>query len=317
MIIDLDAPGNGGIKYRRFSFPDGQPHCEFDSAAVRDAARNGAIELIGGLRGGDDLLNMALAIEAITSVTAGTPGKINLNISYLLGARMDRRIAPGQPATLSVVTSMLEASADEVACIRVLDPHSPATLAALPGVEVLYADTLVAFALEQIERDEGAAPVVVIPDAGAIERTNVIMGRLKATQSIARCSKKRDSQTGKLSGFHFDEGDVAGRTALIVDDICDGGGTFAGIAETLRAHGATRVHLCVTHGIFSKGIEIAGIDSIFSTDSYRLPNQAAYEVERDTNNKLVLRYKLDGRVRLTLMTRFVAGLVSRIHQPAI
>lgn len=60
-----------------------------------------------------------------------------------------------------------------------------------------------------------------------------------------------------------------GRTiALIVDDICDGGGTFVGLAKELRAAGATRVYLYVTHGIFSKRLPLEGIDHVYTTDSF-------------------------------------------------
>jgi ribose-phosphate pyrophosphokinase len=56
---------------------------------------------------------------------------------------------------------------------------------------------------------------------------------------------------------------------LIVDDLCDGGGTFTAHASVLLAAGATAVDLYVTHGIFSKGLPLDHIDRVFTTDSYR------------------------------------------------
>jgi ribose-phosphate pyrophosphokinase len=315
MIIHLDSPAESDIAFRRFQFPDGQPHCEFDAAALCAAAQKGPIDVVGAIKSGDDLLNVALAVEAIDSALKESKllFPLTLNVSYLLGARMDRRIAAGQPASLAVVTSLLNASLRNsvFSGVRVLDPHSPVTLAELNQAEALYPDALVAFALSRIKRDEGQSPVVVIPDAGAIARTSDILSRLKADNSIARCSKKRDSQTGKLSGFELDEGDVSGRVALIVDDICDGGGTFAGIAKVLRAHGATRVYLCVTHGIFSKGIEINGIDGVFSTDSYRMPDQPGYEISHDEEDESVVMYEREGRVLLTVVTRFISHVLKK------
>jgi ribose-phosphate pyrophosphokinase len=314
MIIHLDNPSESDIPFKRFQFPDGQPHCEFDPNALREAAQKEPIDVVAAIKSGDDLLNVALAIEAIDSALkeAKLFFPLTLNISYLLGARMDRRIAAGQPASLAVVASLLNASlrASVFSGVRVLDPHSPVTLSALSQAEALYPDALVAFALLHIKRDEGQTPVVVIPDAGAVARTNGILSRLKADNRIARCSKKRDSQTGKLSGFQLDEGDVSGRVALIVDDICDGGGTFAGIAKVLREHGAAKVYLCVTHGIFSKGIEIDGINGVFSTDSYYMSDQAGYEVSHDIGDKSVLMIKREGRVLLTIMTRFMSQILN-------
>jgi ribose-phosphate pyrophosphokinase len=313
MIIHLDNPNESDIAFKRFQFPDGQPHCEFDPNVLREAAQKGSIDVIGAIKNGDDLLNVALAVEAIDSALKETKllYPLTLNISYMLGARMDRRIAAGQPASLAVVASLLNAILRNSVFtgVRVLDPHSPVTLTQLNQAEALHPDALVAFALSRIKRDEGQSPVVVVPDAGAIARTNGILSRLEADNLIARCSKKRDSQTGKLSGFELDEGDVLGRVALIVDDICDGGGTFAGIAKVLRAHGAAKVYLCVTHGIFSKGIEIEGIDGVFSTDSYGMPDRAGYEISHDEDDESVMMVKRDDHVLLTIMTGFTSHLL--------
>lgn len=305
MIIHLDAPDQGDIPFRRFTFPDGQPHIEFDAEQLRQAAKHGPIEMIGAVKSGMDLLNIALAIEAVRSVFPDGPVPLSLNISYLLGARMDRRIAPGQPATLNVIASLLNAATVGLAHVRVLDPHSPVLLAQLHGVDAMHPDALVAYALARIEREDGRPAVVVVPDSGAVPRTLGILSRLNASNGVARCSKKRDSQTGKLSGFHLDEGDVAGRTVMIVDDICDGGGTFSGVANVLREHGASKVHLCVTHGIFSKGIVIAGIDTVFCTDSYRVPEQAEFEVEPDVTNRFALVFKRRDGIKLVILRRYV------------
>lgn len=310
MIIYLDKPDEGEIAFKRFIFPDGQAHCEFDPATLAKAARSGEIALIGAIKSGNDVLNIALALDAVRSAFSQPYPAITLNISYLLGARMDRRIADGQPATLAVITQLLNACTAGLTAVRVLDPHSPITLASLTGSVALHPDALVAMALAHVEHEDGRAPVVGIPDAGAIARTHGILARLRAPHDIARCRKKRDSQTGKLSGFQLDEGDVAGRSVVIVDDICDGGGTFAGIAAVLRAQGATRVMLCVTHGIFSKGIEIVGIDEIFCTDSYGVPEAAGYEIATiDAEDPELLVYQKSGKLRLVIMTQFVAKLL--------
>ena len=58
---------------------------------------------------------------------------------------------------------------------------------------------------------------------------------------------------------------------LIVDDLCDAGGTFIGSAQVLRDAGARSVSLYVTHGVFSKGVENLlnnGIDAIYTTTSF-------------------------------------------------
>ena len=138
MIIYLDKPTEGELAFKRLTFPDGQAHCEFDPATLTKAARNGEIALIGAIKSGNDVLNIALALDAVRSAFSPPYPAITLNISYLLGARMDRRIAEGQPATLAVITQLLNACTAGLTSVRVLDPHSPVTLASLslpPGRE--------------------------------------------------------------------------------------------------------------------------------------------------------------------------------------
>jgi ribose-phosphate pyrophosphokinase len=177
---------------------------------------------------------------------------------------MDRAIGPGQPFTLEVLAGILKAACAEANDIRILDPHSSVTLDLIPRSQAIHADSLVRKVLARMAGN----PTIVIPDKGAIERTNSLLSRINAKNEVAQCSKVRDMATGKLSGFSLDKGDVNGKDCLIVDDICDGGWTFTGTAKVLREHGAKSVSLCVTHGIFSKGIDLDGVDMIYTTDSY-------------------------------------------------
>lgn len=320
MRIDLNRPERGDITLTWFTFPDGQPHCDIDASAVANAAAKGPIDVVTSIQSGNDLLQLGLALDALKSVQCEPAPRVRLNLAYLLGARMDRRIAPGTPATLSVVASVLRTWSHLFDELLVLDAHSPVSQELLPTMQALLPDALLQFTLADLESDglnTHASPVLVIPDAGAIPRVEAMVRRLKLTHEVAQCVKKRDSVTGKLSGFELVRGDLAGRVALIVDDICDGGGTFAGIAKVLRAAGAIRVALCVTHGVLSKGLEIEGIDGIYCTDSYRaralLP--AAMDLSGLTHclelrdNTEVLHVVKGDRTVLTQMQNYVANLL--------
>jgi ribose-phosphate pyrophosphokinase len=307
MILHLDSPQQSEIAYKKSTFPDGQPHLQVDQAEVRAAAMLGPIDLLGAVKSATDLLNMGLAIDAVRSVPVHQPLTLNLNISYLLGARMDRRIGPGQPNTLAVIASVINHWLPSLNALRILEPHSPVSQSLLPTAQVLFADVLVAFALNYIERTLGATPMVVIPDAGAVTRTTGILQRLGSKLDLARCTKKRDPQTGKLSGFAIEEGDVSNRVVLIVDDICDGGGTFSGIAKVLREQGATRVFLCVTHAVMSKGLLIDGIDTVFATDSYGpAPVTAGFRQMISQDLKITTSFDSNEHKRLIVLNQFMA-----------
>jgi len=65
--------------------------------------------------------------------------------------------------------------------------------------------------------------------------------------------------------------DLTGKNCLIVDDICDGGGTFMGLAEKLQEKQAGHLFLAVSHGIFSQGLSELQkhFKQIFCTNSIR------------------------------------------------
>lgn len=246
----------GELLFREFTFPDGQPHFEL---LHRNEFSDCVIET--AIRSGHELLAVLLAKDALTA----SGYTVSLDIRYLLGARMDRPIYLGQPFTLAVVARALLAAGFRH--IRVLDPHSAATTALLGCTSVLP--------LAEIKTVLAELPLdtlIVAPDAGAAPRVEQIlraialMERYRVVQGV----KNRDAASGELSGFGvLDATVVRDRPCLIVDDICDGGGTFVGLAKELHAAGALAIDLFVTHGIFSKGPRLNGIRRIYTTDSFQ------------------------------------------------
>jgi ribose-phosphate pyrophosphokinase len=110
------------------------------------------------------------------------------------------------------------------------------------------------------------------------------------------CSKHRDPETGKFLGFEVPL--IKTPKALIVDDICDGGGTFRGIAAKVREQqpGEVQMFLYVTHGIFSQGLAglLCEFGAIYCTDSFPLkpglahPKLCVFSVEAMLVDKLQL-----------------------------
>ncbi len=58
-------------------------------------------------------------------------------------------------------------------------------------------------------------------------------------------------------------GDVSGKTAVLVDDMIDTGGTITEAARLLRKEGARQVYACATHAVFSPPATQRMIDSVF------------------------------------------------------
>ena len=110
--------------------------------------------------------------------------------------------------------------------------------------------------------------VLISPDAGAYKKTERLATALGVPVVVA--TKYRSVVDGSLAAPDV-LGDVRGKVCVIVDDICDGGGTFLNLAESLTAAGAAECHLFVSHGIFSKGYDalLARFASIGTTNAFR------------------------------------------------
>jgi ribose-phosphate pyrophosphokinase len=219
----------------RFTFPAGEQ-------AVRsyiEADRSG--NHVAFVRGTDANDYVALGIWARTvRLGGGSPRAI---VPYLPGARDDRHGGAGARAYAALINA---AETDQVIC---LDPHSHYMPDLIRNVTVVDPGPLLVTILERtLKKFDG----VIIPDEGAKERSMAVAELLNVPTYQA--TKKRNPDTGQLFNFTCERlPDHA--NYIVVDDICDGGGTFMGLADVLDAatnRPATRNYaLWVTHGVFS------------------------------------------------------------------
>jgi len=179
-----------------------------------------------------------------------------LVVPYLPAARSDR----GYPAGGRIYARLINlVGASEVHCF---DPHSPAMPHWISRCTVHEPTAAIAAAFAG-RRIVG----VIAPDAGAVSRAALAAGVLGVR--LYRAGKHRDFSTGKLSGFFCEPLPDHGML-LVVDDICDGGGTFRGLADAIGVP-STRLALWVSHGVFSGAADtLRNFYSIIATtDSVR------------------------------------------------
>lgn len=245
-------------------FPDGQPH--FSLERPYEFPFSEEVNILARLSSGNDLLELNYFMDFL-----GWNGveKVNLRISYLMGARMDRRIDSSE-LPLPLIREMLNPLGKvELCSISIFDPHSDVATAIFDA-NVITNEWLVEKHIQYfgLNRDD---VILVSPDAGAAKKTINVGKALNLPVIFA--SKKRNVTTGELSGFEIGAGICGGinKVAIIVDDICDGGGTFVGLADVIenQSNGWIKTHLVVSHGIFSKGYILSGVDHITTTDSYK------------------------------------------------
>lgn len=176
---------------------------------------------------------------------------VNLNIPYMPYARADRVFEVGNPHPLNLFFTQITNLFHE---IYTTDLHSDViTYNAL--TEYKQSEMFRSFAISNglHKRHDW---VLVAPDKGSKRKAKCIQAMYNVP--MVHGDKTRDISNGKITSIHIlpHEVDLAGKTVVIVDDICDGGGTFIPLAEDLKAQGAGEVWLFVTHGIFAKGLNI-------------------------------------------------------------
>jgi ribose-phosphate pyrophosphokinase len=114
---------------------------------------------------------------------------------------------------------------------------------------------------------------VVAPDTGGAERARAYAKRLNA--DLALCDKRREK--ANVAEVMNVVGDVDGRSCLIVDDMCDTGGSLTKVSKALREAGAGRIHACFTHAVLSgeaiDHLEASDIEQIVVTNTIPLHNQ--------------------------------------------
>lgn len=113
---------------------------------------------------------------------------------------------------------------------------------------------------------------LVSPDEGCRDKVEFFAQKYNVPHF--KLEKKRDqSQRGKIISYQPINEYPGTQSAIILDDICDGGGTFIHAASCIPR--PSRLFLGITHGIFSKGLDpllAAGFEGIITTDSFSQHN---------------------------------------------
>jgi ribose-phosphate pyrophosphokinase len=201
------------------------------------------------------------AMFLVDAIKANGGHIYNLVLPYIPGARQDRSNPTGDVLfTLASVARMLNERMFQR--VVVLDPHSDKALDLIHRA-VVYPQEFVAHKFRGIAYDG-----IISADKGGEVRARQFSGTLGLP--IYYGGKVRDVTTGHLSGFTLDK--IPQGHYLVVDDICDGGGTFVGLGALIKEQGST-ADLFVSHGIFSKGTKALRecYENIYTTDSL-LPN---------------------------------------------
>jgi ribose-phosphate pyrophosphokinase len=271
--FEVTMNGSLSIDYKRSIFPGGELFVRISNPNFYDPKD---IVIQGNIETANDIMELLLLVDALDRTYPGTARE--LVCPYFPYARQDRVMVPGESLSVAIMASIINSCAFHK--VTIWDAHSDVTPALLHRVTNIPQDDLLARFMQNEPYSSFLKEcMLVAPDAGAAKKT------FKIAQSyvmeMVQAEKIRDVKTGDIKATYI-PADLKGtkRNYLIVDDICDGGRTFIELAKVIKkeAEPGCEIYLYVTHGIFSKGLNVFKglIDGIFcpnvfsSVDTTRL-----------------------------------------------
>lgn len=182
-------------------------------------------------------------VIALTKHIKNNGCRVWLNMPYVPNARMDRVKNEDEVFTLKAFAATINWLGFEA--VTICNPHSTVSEALFDRVDVdflcVYYDVK-----KVIETSLNKIDVLYFPDEGACKRYSDLLAPLGLP--VAFGIKKRDWKTGEIKGIDIaGYDDLKGKNILMVDDICSRGTTFVKSAEKLKALGAGKIALYVTH----------------------------------------------------------------------
>jgi ribose-phosphate pyrophosphokinase len=266
-ICDYVGVSLGHAEVGRFS--DGEVQVE-----ITENVRGGDVFVIQSTCSptNDHLMELLLMLDAFKRASAS---RITAVVPYYGYGRQDRKVSPRVPISAKLVADLITVAG--ASRLLTVDLHA----GQIQGffnipVDNVYANPVL---LEYLRDRVGRREVTVVsPDAGGVERARAFAKRLDAGLAIIDKRRTRPNEVAEMQII----GDVAGRVAVVVDDIIDTGGTLCAAAEAVRDAGAPLVLACATHAVLSGSalarLSKSRIDELVVTDTIPLRRETAGSV---------------------------------------
>ena len=216
----------------------------------------------------DNLMELLLMADALRRSSAR---RITAVMPYYGYARQDRKVAPRVPISAKVVAEMLMAVG--IRRVLTMDLHS----GQIQGFFNIPVDNMYAapVLLNDIKNHFDSDVIMVSPDAGGVERTRAFAKRLDVDLAIIDKRRERANVAEAMNVI----GEVAGKSAILLDDMVDTAGTLCSAAKMLLKAGAREVYAYCSHAVLSgpavSRINDSVIKSLVVTNTIPLHGEAA------------------------------------------
>ena len=257
------------------TFSSGEVYCRYEES-IRGAdvfiVQPMCANPVTGISANDALVELLVMIDAAKGASAHRVIAVTPWYGY---SRQDKKSAPREPISARLVARMLEsAGADRVLA---MDLHA----GQIQGMFQIPVDHMTAMMLLSdyfidLKLDD---LVVVAPDAGRVKLNKKFADLMHA--DLAILNKERPQQ--QVAEISHIIGDVAGKTAIIVDDMIDTAGTLRAAGEAVMNAGAKRVYAAATHPVFSgaayENLAAAPFEQVVVTDTIPISLGAAANIQ--------------------------------------
>jgi ribose-phosphate pyrophosphokinase len=217
----------------------------------------------------DTLMELLIITDALKRSSAKS---ITAVIPYYGYGRQDRKIQSRVPITAKLVADLLTAAGVDRVISMDLHAGQIQGFFNIP-FDHLFAKPVITDYFRQNYDLENS--VVVSPDAGGVERARAYAKRLDTALAIIDKRRLRANEAQAMNLI----GEVAGKHAIIVDDMIDTAGTLIQAVHVLKAKGAASVSAACTHGVFSgaaaERLRASDLLEVVCTDTIPLSPQMA------------------------------------------
>lgn len=227
------------------------------------------------------LMELLIMVDACNRASANS---VNVVIPYFGYARQDRTAAPREPITAKLVANMLVKAG--VNRVLTLDLHAVQVQGFFDiPVDNLY--TVPLFAKHYCDKGlTGDEVVVVSPKNSGVKRARSLAEHLDAPIAIIDYAQ---DDAHRNEGYII--GEVAGKKAILIDDILNTGRTFTEAAKIVDREGATEIYAVSSHGLFVDGaaekLDTVPIKEILVTDSVDTKEKTPKNIQYITASELI------------------------------
>jgi ribose-phosphate pyrophosphokinase len=227
------------------TFSDGEVYCRYEES-IRGADIFIVQSICGSEREGltvnDALMELLLMVHAAKHASAHRIIAVTPWYGY---SRQDKKSAPREPISARLVAELLEVAGIDRLVTMDLHAGQVQGFFSRPVDHMTAMPILTQFVQDRLSEEEDL--VIIAPDAGRVKLVRKFAQKVGAPYALLE--KERPAQQVAEIGYVI--GDVKDKTAVIVDDIIDTGGTLSAAAQTVLDEGANKVYAVATHGVFS------------------------------------------------------------------